>query len=127
MGIENLAPGLGTEFAEETNDDGCYCFDLIATKAEKAVALFQLQGSMRGVALVGDSINEETGRALMESFVVLLISAPDEVAPCRFIVRDPRWAPEPASFDPNPTESSRNEFGFDGRTHLGAGNIRERS
>lgn len=123
--LRDLAPESIPETQEDFVDGGAYCVEMAAMQGETTIAELQIQGDSFGVVLIGYARSEEEAAKIFEDFTKCLLTAPQNIAVCRWEIYDPEWEDDPSCYTPEPTSESRNEFGWDGTTFLGRFNIRE--
>jgi len=92
---------------------------------ERPIAAFQLQGDMEGVAVLGDRAADCSADTILNALAAAILAAPRKLK-CRCVaVYDPEWEMEHETYNPEPTERSRNWYGWDGSQFLGRDNVRD--
>lgn len=61
---------------------------------------------------------------ICEKLCDALLAAPNKLERCRVSMFDHDWLEDPDGYEPTPNETSRNEYGWDGKELLGKNNIK---
>jgi hypothetical protein len=90
--LARITDGGFPSSGKERNDGGGWCVDFVVyTEDGRPVATFQLQGDMRGAAVLGDRAAECPAEEVLQALVDRLVDAPDDLIESRLTVVDREW------------------------------------